>query len=141
MVEISNPGGIKSVPVYIQSVTNFAASISLVSAPPSGRPVHMWRYFLTATRQVDGLASQFATALTAGTNYSKVTIQTRSGHVVTLTDARVVCITAAGSRNSFYPGSPIVAAGMEALMWECTGPIRVDGTVQYASYNWNGLNA
>ena len=70
----------------------------------------------------------------------KVTIETPSGHVVTLKDTWVVYITKAGHRNPHYTGSAKVGPGKEAIMWEATAPILVDGVRQYASYDWSGLN-
>jgi len=138
-VDISKTGVIKS--VSVESVTAFSASISGVSVPASGAKVHMWKCFLSATRKVDWLSPQFAAGMTSGKGYPKVSIQTPSGHVVTLQNTWVVQITKAGFRNPYDPGSPPVGPKMEAIMWESSAPIRVDGLVRYASYNWNGLNS
>jgi len=140
-LDTSETGVVKAVPVSFESVSDFPGSVSGVSVPASGAKVHMWKCFLSVTRKVDWLSPQFATLLASGKNFPKVKIQTPSGHVVTLQNTWVVQITKAGFRNPYDPGSPPVGPKMEAIMWECTAPIQVDGLVRYASYNWNGLNS
>lgn len=138
-MDLSNTGVAKVVPV--ESVTDFSGLISGVGVPTSGEKVHMWKCFLTVTRKVDWRSPQFAAAQAGGRTFPKVTIQTPSGHVVGLQNAWVVRITKAGFRNPDDPGSPPVGPAMEAILWECGAPIRVDGLVRYASYNWKGLNS
>ncbi len=140
-MEFDKTGVVKAVPFSLESLTDFSGSVSGVSVPASGAKIRMLKCFLTVTRAVDWLSPQFAAALASGKSFTKVTIQTASGHVVTLHNTWVVQITKAGFRNPYDPGSPPVGPGMEAVMWECTAPIKVDGVVQYASYNWNGLNS
>ena len=75
------------------------------------------------------------------TNFPKVTIQTLSGHVVTLTNACVLKITKAGFKDTFLSSAKAVGPGMEAITWEGGAPILGDGLARTASYNWLGLNS
>lgn len=133
-------GKVGAVTSSVESLTGLSGSVYAVSVPAAGK-IRMWKCFFTLSRNVDWLSPQFATVLASGKNFPKVTIQTHSGHVVTLEHALVVEITKAGSRTTLYPTSPPVGAGMQAITWEATAPIRVDGFIQYASYNWLGLNS
>jgi hypothetical protein len=136
-LEIIRPGGM---PISLESLTNLYGLVYGVSVPPAGK-IRLSRSVFTLSRNVDLLSLQFAAALASLTRFPKVTIQTHSGHVVTLQNVLVVEITKAGYRNTIYPVSPIAGPGMEAITWEGGAPIRVDGTVQHASYNWLGLNS
>jgi hypothetical protein len=143
LVDINKTGGVAT-SGSVESTTDFSGLISgetVPAAPPPGKKVPRWKYFLTVIRKVDWLSPQFASALTTGKNFPKVTIQTPSGHVVTLRDTLVVQITKAGYRNPLDPGSPPVGPAMEAIEWESSAPILVDGHVGYASYDWSGLNS
>lgn len=136
-MEIIRPGAI---PISLETLTNLYGLVYGVDVPPSGK-IRMYKCFFTLSRNVDWLSPQFAGAITSGTGFLKVTIQTHSGHVVTLQDASVVEITKAGFKNTLYPVSPPVAPGMQAITWEGGAPILVDGIKQDASYDWLGLNS
>jgi hypothetical protein len=108
-VETIKPG---AVPIYIESLTNLYGLIYGVAVPP------LFRWFFTLSRKVDWLSPQFASALLSRTNFPKVTIQTHSGHVVTLQNAGVLKITKAGFKNTLYYCPPTVGPGMEAITWK-----------------------
>lgn len=136
-MEVIKPG---AVPISVESLTNLYGLIYGVGVPSSGK-IRLWKCVFCLSRTVDWLSPQFPKAMAAVTNFPKVTIQTRSGHVVTLQHAVLVAITKAGFKNSLFPVAGIVGPGMEAITWEGDAPILVDGSVKYASYNWLGLNS
>jgi hypothetical protein len=132
-------------PIAIESLTNlyglvYGVRVPRTIAPPTLGGTGLKTYF-ALSRNVDWLSSQFAAALASGKSFPKVTIQTHSGHVVSLQNVVVAEITKAGHRNGLYAGDPLVGPGMEAITWGGNWPIQVDGSARYSTYNWLGLNS
>jgi hypothetical protein len=118
----------------------YGVRIPKTIVPPTLGGTELKTYF-ALSRSVDWLSSQFAAALASGMRFSVVTIQTPSGHVVTLQNVVVAEITKAGRRNGLYAGDPLVGPGMEAISWAGNWPIQVDGSARYFMYDWLGLNS
>ena len=135
-MEIIEPG---PVPILIESPANLYGLIYGVDVQSSWAFLEGW--FFAISRKVDFISPQFRSAMLSRTNFPKVTIQTHSGHVVTLKNAGVLKITEAGFRDTLFTPAPTVGPGMEAITWKGGLPVLVDGIERTSSYNWFGLNS